>query len=60
MDKIQCMSKYKYIVCDEDGPIRVFHSKQEANNFRQDNWVIQVVKVGKKVIDFTQFKDALF
>lgn len=54
------MSKYKYIVCDEDGPIRVFHSKQEANNFRQNDWVIQVVKVGKKTIDFTQFETALF
>ena len=54
------MAKYKYIVCDEDGPIRVFHSKQEANSFLQDDWTIQVVKVGKKAIDFTQFEDALF
>ena len=54
------MSKYKYIVCDEDGPIRVFYDKQEAENFRQEDWVIQVVKVGKKPVDFTQFKEALF
>jgi hypothetical protein len=54
------MSKYKYIVCDEDGPIRVFHDKQEANKFLQDGWYIQVVKVGKKVVDFTQFERALF
>lgn len=60
MDTISYMSKYKYIVCDEDGPIRVFHDKQEANNFRQEDWVIQVVKVGKKPVDFTQFEEALF
>lgn len=60
------MSKYKYIVCDEDGPIRVFHDKQEANNFLQKDWTIQavrvpqVVKVAKKVVDFTQFEEALF
>ena len=60
MDTIQHMSKYKYIVCDEDGPIRVFHSKQEATKFLQDDWTVQVVKVGKKCIDFTQFEDALF
>lgn len=54
------MSKYKYIVCDEDGPIRVFHDKQEANKFLQDDWYIQVVKVAKKVVDFTQFEPALF
>ena len=60
MDTISYMSKYKYIVCDEDGPIRVFHDKQEAENFRQEHWVIQVVKVGKKPVDFAQFKEALF
>ena len=60
MDRIQHMGKYKYIVCDEDGPIRVFHSKKEAHSFLQDDWTIQVVKVGKKAVDFTQFEDALF
>lgn len=54
------MGKYKYIVCDEDGPIRVFYSKEEANNFLQKDWTIQVVKVAKKVVDFTQFETALF
>ena len=54
------MSKYKYIVCDEDGPIRVFHDKQEATKFAQDDWTIQVVRVAKKVVDFTQFEEALF
>jgi len=60
LDKIQHMGKYKYIVCDEDGPIRVFYSKEEANNFLQKDWTIQVVKVAKKIVDFTQFEDALF
>ena len=54
------MSKYKYIVCDEDGSIRVFHDKKEANKFLQDGWYIQVVKVAKKVVDFTQFEPAPF
>jgi hypothetical protein len=50
----------KYIVCDEDGPLRVFTYKDEANRFLQEGWYIQVVKVPKKVIDFTQFEPALF
>lgn len=54
------MGKYKYIVCDEDGPIRVFHSKGEANKFLQEGWYIQVVRVAKKVVDFSQFEEALF
>ena len=54
------MSRYKYIVCDEDGPIRVFHDKEEANKFLQDGWTIQVIKVEKKPMNFTQFEDALF
>jgi hypothetical protein len=51
------MSKYKYIVCDEDGPIRVFHDKQEANKFLQDDWWVEVVKIPKKVY---KFEDAPF
>jgi hypothetical protein len=54
------MGRYKYTVCDEDGPLRVFDSKEEANKFLQKDWYIQVVKIAKKVVDFTQFEEALF
>ena len=54
------MKKYKYIVCDEDGPIRVFYSKEEAQNFLQKDWTIQVVKIGKPPINFNDFEEALF
>jgi hypothetical protein len=37
--------KCKYIVCDEDGPIRVFYSKEEAQKFLQKGWTIKVEKV---------------
>lgn len=54
------MKKYKYIVCDEDGPIRIFYDKKEAVAFLQQDWTIQTIKIEKKVIDFKQFEDALF
>ena len=54
------MKKYKYIVCDELGPLRVFYSKKEAQNFLQKDWTIQVVKIGKTPINFNDFEEALF
>ena len=54
------MGKYKYIVCDEVGPLRVFYDKEEAKNFVQEGWTIVIVKLGKTPIKFEDFDDALF
>ena len=54
------MKKYKYIVCDEDGPIRVFYDKKEAVAFLQQDWTIQTIKTGKKPVDFNTFEEAPF
>jgi hypothetical protein len=47
----------KYIVHDEYGPLRVFDNKEEANQFLQPGWWVEVVKIPKKVY---KFEDAPF
>ena len=54
------MKKYKYLVCDEDGPLRMFYDKQEAIDFLQDGWTIVIVKLGKDPINMNDFEEALF
>ena len=54
------MRKYKYIVCDEIGPLRIFYSKEEAIEFLQDGWTIVIIKLGKDPIKFEDFEEALF
>jgi len=47
----------KYIVHDEFGPIRVFDTLEESNQFLQEGWWLEIVTVPKKVY---KFEDAPF
>ena len=50
----------KYIVCDEFGPIRVFPSKEEAEQFLQEGWSVIVEKTPMTRIDLDKFEEAPF
>jgi hypothetical protein len=54
------MKKFKYIVCDEDGPIRVFYDKESAQKFLQPGWTIKTEQLGKTLIPLKSFEEAPF
>ena len=54
------MNAKKYIVIDEDGPLRVFQSMEEANQFLQPGWSIEVVEYKVKVFSLDDFEPAPF
>jgi hypothetical protein len=54
------MKATKYIVIDEDGPLRVFHTIEEANNFLQPGWTIKVIEYKVKVFSLDDFEPAPF
>jgi hypothetical protein len=35
---------WKYLVADEDGPLRSFYSRSEAEHFAQPGWTIKEVR----------------
>lgn len=54
------MKATKYIVIDEEGPLRVFHSIEEANNFLQPGWRIEAVEYQVKTFSLDDFEPAPF
>lgn len=57
------MTQPKYQVNDEDGPLRVFHSKKEATDFAKEEGYYVIVLGGKPKdlpIDWDNYEPAPF
>lgn len=56
------MTLFRFIVSDEDGPLRRFPSKQEALEFIGDNdWTLTTIpREKKKKVDMSKYEDAPF
>lgn len=54
------MKVNKYVVIDEDGPLRVFNTLEEANGFLQPGWTIKIVEHFVKVFSLDDCEPAPF